>query len=153
MGELVDFGQRLSNLTDSASLARIVAKAGAAGKKSALDAAAKDLGGDRRFSGMRRSAALTVGYDAAGSKVQLNFRGPWKLAEEGRRSSGPILPKRRGGRRAVLTPQGPRARSSYKRAPRTAKRTYTDAVRDAQREVPKAAAEQFRVEIRKVVRG
>lgn len=150
MGELVDFGRRIGTLTDQPTLTRIAAKAGAAGKTSALDAAAKDLGGDRAMSNLRGGRArLSAGYDqVAGSKVQINFRGPWKLAEQGRRASGQIRPKRR---RAVLTPHGPRARSSY--GPSRGLDTFSDAVRDAQRSVPKAAVEQFRVEIRRAVRG
>lgn len=160
MDELADFGRRLSTLTDSAATGRIANKAGMAGKKAAMDAAADDLGGDRAFSGMRRRVQLSAGYDDAGQgRVQINFRpvGLWKLAEAGRRRSGPIYP-RAGSRkglgvtkgRAVRTPEGPRARSSFK--PSRGLNTFSDAVKDARREVPKAAAEQFRDEIRRVVR-
>jgi hypothetical protein len=71
------------------------------------------------------------------------------LASAGRRSSGTIKPKRRGGKKAVLTPRGPRAGSSFGRS--SGLSTYEDAVKDAKRDVPRAAAAQFRDEIRKVV--
>lgn len=160
MNELTEFGQRVARITDPATLRRIVDKGGMAGKEAALDAAASDLGGDRSFSGLRRKAPLGAGYDAiGGTSVQINFRpsGLWMLAEAGRRQSGAIYPRtgaRKGKgtvyRRAVMTPQGPRARSSYR--PSRGLGTYTDAVRDARVKVPKAAFRQFQVEVGKLVR-
>jgi hypothetical protein len=145
---LGDFGRRLATITDGAAERRIMAKAGAAGKKAALDAAAADLGGDRAMSNLRGGRArLSAGYDVgSGSSLTINFRGPWRLATEGRRASGPIWPKRK---QAVMTPHGPRARSSYGRS--RGLKTYDDAVRDARREVPKAAFRQLQDEIRRVV--
>jgi hypothetical protein len=151
-GELADFGRRVSDVVSPGAVRRMVGKAGMAGKKSALEAAAKDLGGDRAFSNWRRRIALSAGYDdTGGSTVRINFRpaGMWQLAEQGRRGSGPIRPKR--GKQAVRTPQGLRARSSYGRS--RGLNTFTDAVKDAQREVPKAAAKQFREEVARAVRG
>lgn len=151
--ELTDFGNRVSKVTDRGALERMAAKAGAAGKQAALDAAAADLGGDRRFSGMRRKAALSAGWDDIGNgQVAVNFRpaGLWKLAESGRQRSKPIVPRKRGGKRAVLTPHGPRARSTSE--PSRGLDTFSEAVRDARREVPRAAARQFSAEVRKVVR-
>ena len=84
--ELADFGRRVANVVDPAAMERMAAKGGAAGKKAALDAASRDLGGDRRFSGMRRKATLSAGYDDAGAgKVEIKFRpaGMWNLAEAG----------------------------------------------------------------------
>jgi hypothetical protein len=48
-----------------------------------------------------------------------------------------------------MTPQGPRARSSY--SPSRGLNTYDDAVKDAQRQVPKAAFRQLQAEIARVV--
>jgi hypothetical protein len=151
MNELGDFGRRLVGVMSGASMSRIQNKAGAAGKKSALDAAADDLGGDRAMSNLRKGRArLSAGYDAGiGATTVINFRGPWKLANDGRRASGAIWPKARGGKRAVMTPQGPRARSSYR--PSRGLGTYDDAVKDAQREVPKAAFRQMQAEIARVI--
>lgn len=149
--------RQLEDLASGAANARITQAAGAAGKKSALDALTHDLGGDRRFSGMRRKTALNVGFDAeGGSATVLKFRpaGLWILAESGRRQSGSIYP--RGGRgkgkgavrgRAVLTPSGPRASSSY--GPSRGLHTFTTAVSDARRTVPDAAAKAIAVEISK----
>lgn len=77
---------------------------GGAAKAGALEAAAKDLGADRRFSGIpSRAAALNAGYDTVSDGVVLHLRpeGLWKLADQGRRRSGDIRPKRsrRGGNR------------------------------------------------------
>jgi len=146
-GELIDFANRIGKITDPAVLKRIAGKAGYAGKKAGLDAAVSDLGGDRMFSGLGR-APLGVGYDDLGTMVRLNFRpaGLWKLAESGRRPGKPIFPR---NREALRTPDGPRARSTTGKW--TGKGTFTKAVNDARREVPKAAAKQFHDEIAKVV--
>jgi hypothetical protein len=155
-----DFARRLDKLEDPQTLRRIANKAGEAGKKAALAEATSSLGGDRRFSGMRRGAALNAGYDAVGaSAVKLNLRpaGLWVLAEAGRRNSGGIFP-RRGSRkggvviygRAVMTPRGPRARSSYGKS--RGLKTFSHTVDRAKREVPDAAAKQFTAEIARIVR-
>ena len=151
---LADFGRDVSSITDPAAVGRLLRAGGMAGKDAALKAAADDLGGDRSFSGMRRKAALSAGYDdVGGSQVQVNFRpaGLWKLAESGRQRSGKIVPRKRGGRHALLTPAGPRASSSY--GPSRGLGTFSDAVKDAQREVPKAAAKQFQSEVARAMRG
>lgn len=151
--ELGDFGRRLESLVDGPVMQRMAAKGGAAGKRVALEAVSKDLGSDRAFSGMRRRTGLSAGYDnQGGGVVAINFRpaGLWKLAEDGRNKSGKIKPRARGGKKAVMTPRGPRRSSTY--GPSRGLGTFTDAVHDAQREVPKAAHEQFVAEIRRVVR-
>lgn len=161
MNELSDFGRRLSNVTDSAAVRRILNKAGMAGKATALEAASESLGGDRMFSGMRRKAPLKAGYDLVGSDtVKIGFRpaGLWVLADQGRKRSGRIYP-RAGSRkgqgpvtgRAVSTPDGPRASSQYR--PSRGLGTFDDAVTKARRKVPRAAANQFRSEVAKVVKG
>jgi hypothetical protein len=155
-----EFANRLERLEDPKTLMRIADKAGVAGKKAALDAAAKALGGDRRFSGMRKKTALSAGYDVNGpSSVSINLRpaGLWMLAEDGRKRSGPIYP-RRGARkgsgaaygRAVMTPYGPRARSSY--GPSRGSGAVSDVEDRAKRDVPKAAAQQFTAEVARIVR-
>ncbi len=148
--DLAAFGARLAQVVDGSAKARIMNKAGMAGKKAALEAASDDLGGDRSFSGMRRKAPLGAGYDVEGDLVRVNFRpaGLWNLADKGRRSSGPIRPRKK---RAVLTPQGPRARSSY--GPSRGLGTVRDAFKKAHRDVPKAAAQQFHAEVARVVGG
>src|SRR4029077_19835749 len=123
--------------------------------------AAADLGGDRKFRNMARGRALDAGYDVGGTdSVTINFRGPWRLAEGGRKKSGPIYRRgvtattgkaRKGnvrgfqaigsfaggqGHRAVRTPQGPRAHSGF--GPSKGLKTYTDAVKKARTAVPKA---------------
>lgn len=151
--------EKVEHVTDGSAMKRVLDKAGAAGKKAALEAASGSLGGDRRFSNWRGKPALSAGYDVSGtSEVTVNFRpsGMWRLAEAGRHSSGAIYPRRgrskgRGvvGGRALMTPDGPRARSSY-RSSRGLK-TYSTASRKASVSVPKAAHDQFIAEIRKVV--
>jgi hypothetical protein len=148
--ELTQFGKRLESLVDGSANRRVLTAAGTAGKKSALDAARADLGGDMAMSNLRRGRAkLSAGYDFEGdSTVAINMRGPWRLADQGRRASGKIAPKR--GRKAVRTPFGPRRSSSY--GPSRGLDTYQDAVRDAEQSVPKAAAEQFFDEVARVMR-
>lgn len=87
------------------------------GKETALETVSKALGSDRAFSGLRRRARLGAGYDL-GTPVILNLRpaGLWFLADDGRKRRGKITPRRRGGKRAVMTPRGPRASSSYGRS-------------------------------------
>lgn len=84
-------------------------------KSAALDEVAADLGSDRMMSGKR--VRLGAGYDL-GSPVVLHLRpaGLWVLADGGRKRSGTITPKRRGGNKAVRTPQGLRHHSSYGRS-------------------------------------
>lgn len=144
--DLGDFAARMLKITDPSALTRINRMAGFAGKQSALEAASDSLGGDRRFSGFRRKVALSAGFDTvSATQVQINFRpaGLWVLADKGRRSSGTIRPRR--GKRAVLTPYGPRATSSY--GPSRGLNTYENAVKDAETTVPKAAFRQFQVEV------
>jgi hypothetical protein len=145
VASLASFGNKFGNFPRNAQ--RGMARAGGmAGKKAGLDAARDDLGGDRAMSNLKRGrAALNVGFDEmGGTSVRINFRGPWKLADEGRRASGTIRPRR--GRRALRMPDGSfRARSRY--TPSRGLNTLKDAVNKAQREVPKAAAKAFRVAV------
>jgi hypothetical protein len=150
----------------------MVKAAGVAGKKVSLDAAARDLGGDRRFRNMAKGKPLDAGYDLNGTdSVTINFRGPWRLAEGGRKKSGPIYRRgvtsttgksRKGnvrafkaigsfaggqGHHAVRTPQGPRAHSGFGRS--RGLKTYTDAVDKAKTAVPKAAHDEWTQALRR----
>lgn len=168
--------EKIQQVTSDQATRRVTNAAGAAGKKAALEAAADSLGGDRKFSHWPRGGALNAGYDgvAGASQVVINFRGPWRLAESGRRSTGPIYRRgltattgasRKGNARAfraivsfaggqghgaIRTPEGPRARSSYK--PSRGLKTYSKATRKASVDVPKAAHEQFLQEVASVMR-
>lgn len=151
---LEDVGRDIATIVDPQAVKRMLNAGGRAGKEAALKAAEADLGGDRAFSGMRRKVPLGAGFDdAGGTQVEINFRpaGLWRLAQAGRRSSGTIRPRRRGGRRALLTPAGPRASSSY--GPSRGLGTFDTAVDRAQREVPKAAVQQFQTEVARAMRG
>ncbi len=157
--ELVTFGAKLTRLLDPAAQARIVRAGGMAGKKAALDAAAHDLGADRAMSGTgyrrKRAQPLSAGFDAeGGTAVAINFRpaGLWRLASQGRQSSGFIRPRKRGGKRAVTPAAGvARAWSRYGRS--RGLDTFDDAVRKARTDVPKAAFEQFQAEVGRAMRG
>lgn len=109
-------------------------------KTEALDAASRDLGGDRQLSGMTRKAKLGAGYDL-GQPVVLNLRpaGLWFLVEDGRKRRGVINVKRRSGKEAVLTPQGPRRRATYSRSRGLS--TLTDTYNAVDRGIVKAADE------------
>jgi len=104
----------VTSIMTGASLARVQRHVGFAGKGAALLAASKTLGGDRAMSNFRGGKVrLNAGWDAVPNGVKINLRPPglWVLAEDGRKSSGSIKPKRR--HEAVVTPDGPRAHSSY----------------------------------------
>jgi hypothetical protein len=158
-GELAKWVDKVEQIADPSVVKRCLSKAGQAGKKAALDAASDALGGDRKFSGWPGKPALGAGYDeAGGTSVDINFRpsGMWRLAEEGRKASGRIFPKsgRRKGSgatygRALNTPNGPRAASSYSRS--RGSKAYTAAVKDASKKVPDAYHDQFLDEIRRVL--
>lgn len=150
---------KVEESVDGSSMRRVLDKAGAAGKKAALEAASQSLGGDRRFSHWKGKPALSSGYDLGGStEVTVNFRpsGMWRLAESGRHSSGAIYPKRGRSKgrgvvpgRAVRTPDGPRAHSGYSSS--RGLNTYSNASRKASTSVPKAAHDQFVAELRRAV--
>jgi hypothetical protein len=148
--ELAAFGAKIEKITDPAGLRRIVEAGGRAGKEAALEAASRDLGGDRAFSGFRRKVALGAGYDRSGpTSVVINFRpaGLWMLATRGRTSSGVIRPRK--GKQALVGREfGPVAASRYGRSRGLG--TYDDAVKKSQTTVPKAAARQFFAEVGRV---
>lgn len=151
--------ERVGKITDDAAIRRILMASGKAGKAAALDVASDALGGDRKFSNWKGKPALAAGFDVgAGSEVDIKFRpaGLWVLAEEGRKSSGPIFPRTGRGkgkkivaRRALNTPHGPRSRSSYD--PSRGLKAYSKATKEASRKVPDAAHAAFLGEIRRVI--
>lgn len=147
-GELTRLGVALAAAVDVDD--EVAHAIGAAGKRSALDAAESDLGSDRKFSGLRggRGAALSAGYDV-GDPVVVNLRpeGLWTLADRGRRRSGDIRPKpgRRGGgnrrprgRAAVGRRGGSRFVAVGRYRPSRGLSTIDDAVDDMDRTVPAA---------------
>ena len=149
--------RQLEDITTGAAQKRIVTAAGVAGKNAALEAVSRDLGGDRSFSGMRRKAKLGVGFEVEGFAARMNFRpaGLWVLAESGRKSSGRIYPRsgsRKGRRpvagRAVRTPMGFRATSSYARS--RGLDTFSDGVKQVRQVVPETAFKAIAAEIRKL---
>jgi hypothetical protein len=132
---------------------------GAAGKAAALETAARDLGADRRFSGIpSKAAGLNAGYDL-GNPVVVHLRpeGLWILAEHGRRRSGVIRPKRsrtrRGGNRK------PRGRAAVGTAgrfvavgryrPSPGKDTISDALALMDERVPEAIGDAIVTKLRR----
>lgn len=150
--------------SDLAALGKLVSdsptlqhKIGGAAKTAALEVAAKDLGPDRSFSGFPRKVPLNAGYDT-GTPVVLHLRpaGLWSLAQDGRKRSGAILPKkgrrnlarRRGKTTAVMTPRGPRYRSSFR--PTKGHKTIDDLMKRLDKDVPDALLEGVNDASRKV---
>lgn len=138
---------KVEKAVDAGAQKRVVKAMGDAGEKAALASARSSLGGDRKMSNFKGGRALDADFDAGlGGDGAVKFTGPWRLAEQGRRSSGQIRPRRK---RAVLTPGGPRAWSRYGRS--RGLKTYSNAIDKARVTVGKAGHEQFEDEIRKVL--
>ena len=128
---------------------------GQVGKTAALEAATRDLGGDRAMSGFGRIVPLTAGYDL-GNPVVVNLRpeGLWILAEDGRRRSGPIVPKARR-RRGTRRPRGRAAvgtagryRAATRFGPSRGLNTITDALTDIDARLPDAVADAVITQLR-----
>jgi hypothetical protein len=136
VADLADLRRDLGRLLDN--LEPLQHAVGGFAKEEALDAVRRDLGGDMAFSGWRRKVKLGAGYDI-GKPVILNLRpaGMWFLAEDGRKRSKKFGPKRRGGKKAVLTPRGPRANSTSTRS--RGLNTLTDTQQAIERGIVKAA--------------
>lgn len=111
-----------------------------AGSKTAADAARR-VARSHRFRNWHGSR-----LDAREAADGADLIGPWRLFDQGRRSRGDIQPRRA---QAVLTPDGPRASSSY--GPSSGIGVYGDASQAAQRTVPDAVHDQFQDEIRRAV--
>jgi hypothetical protein len=153
--------RRLYRIVDADAMRRIGKVAGFAGKDAGMDAARETLGQDRAMSNFKGGkVALSVGFDqgAKASEVVLKHgpRGLWVLADEGRSASGKQYP--RTGRRkaskvtpgrAVMTPQGPRASSSY--GPSRGLGTLRKAAGRERTAVPKAAFKALQIEMARVV--
>lgn len=138
MSELGDLRRELSHLLDNTE--EVQHAVGLFGKETALDAVQRDLGGDRSFSGFGRKVPLGAGYDL-GTPVMLNLRpaGLWFLAEDGRKRRGVIRPKKRGGKKAVMTPKGPAASAPYGRS--RGLNTLTDTEKAIDKGIERAAYE------------
>jgi hypothetical protein len=137
---------KVEKAVDTAAQRRIVKAMGVAGKKAADDAARASLGGDRKMRNLKGSGLSAEFDEGSAGDGAVGFRGPWRLAEEGRRRAGMIRPRRR---RAVLTPRGPRAWSRYGRS--RGLKTYTHAVDRARTTVGKAGHDQLVDEISRVL--
>lgn len=141
MSDLNDLSVRLgSALDDLEPMQHVI---GQAGKKAAQDTIKRSLGADMRMSGFRRkNTKLGAGYDV-GKPVILNLRpkGLVLLADHGRRRSKRITPRKRGGKRAVLTPQGPRAWSTS--TPSRGLKVIDKTVNQAKDDIPKALSKSI----------
>jgi hypothetical protein len=130
----------------------------------AAKAVATDAERPLRNGGKAFGRPLRAGFDYSGAtEIKVNHRpgSVWSLMDQGRRSSGPIYP-RIGGRRnrrrtvkgrAVMTPYGPRASSSYGSArpphPGLIRRTFA-----RERDVAGTAAHrQFVIAVGRRVKG
>lgn len=117
-------------------------------KKIAEKAASADLGGDPQFSGWRPK--LDTRYDIVrpGAIVLHGTRrsaGPWRVAEEGRnQQAGPRLAD------STMTPTGRRRRGRRRRwnGQTVGKDTWSDAVSDMDRAIPKVVDKKVRTAIR-----
>ena len=151
---------KLESTLDDDARRRIMRAAGGATKAAALSAATDTLGSDRAMSNFKGGRVpLGAGYDEAGWRLSVNHRpkGVWFLAERGRVRTGPIYPRRNGRKarlpttgRAVMTPAGPRASSTYR--PSRGLRTFTIAAARERDDGTKAAWRQLQQEFRRVVR-
>ena len=155
-GELAGLGARLTSIVDPAAQGRIVRAAGMAAKRAALDAAARDVGPERTFSGFKRKVRLNVGFDPIGhTKIELKLRpaGLWALAERGRRGTKRVAVGGRGRRRIgpMVTPYG--VKSAFTSKPSRGLNTIDHAVRAGVRDSGRAADRQVQGEIRKALRG
>lgn len=158
---LTAYVRKLDSLLDADANRRIVRHAGLAAKKAGLSVLEAKLGSDRAMSNFRNgNTKLGLGFDQNGWELHLNHRprGLWLLADSGRKRSGGIYP--RSGRRrnhtpvpgrAVLTPFGPRAGSSF--GPSRGTGVFKMAAAREREAAPKAAWEQLQAELRRVVRG
>jgi hypothetical protein len=153
----------LESVLDADANRRITRAAGFAAKDAGLEAAADKLGGDRAMSGYKNgNIKLGIGYDTASWRVDLFHRpkGLWLLADQGRKRSGWIYPRPARGRgktvaptpgRAVLTPFGPRAASSF--GPSRGTGVFKLAAARERDAAPKAAWRQLQTEFRRITRG
>lgn len=156
-GELGAWGSKLTKLLDAPAMGRITHAVGMASKKEAGQAAQHSLGSDSAMSNLKGGKApLRTGFDTTESQVTVKFTGPWKLAESGRKKSGPIYPKKGNSKgkglvagRAVMTPKGPRARSGY--GPSKGLNTLSDASTAIEGVAGKTAFKELQSEIGRII--
>lgn len=163
VASLSAYATRLYSLVDDDAMRRISRRAGFAGKDAALDAARQKLGEDRAMRNFKSGKVrLGAGFDQGvrSTEVVITHRpaGVWSLADKGRNASGSIYPRngrRKGSKtqpgRAVMTPEGPRAKSSF--GPSRGTGVFRKAAAMERDRIPEAAFKQLQVEIGKVVRG
>ena len=135
VSDLNDLSVRLgSALDDLEPMQHVI---GQAGKKAAHDTLERSLGADRAFSGLRRKVRLSAGYDV-GKPVILNLRpkGLIMLADQGRKRTTEIRPRKRGGKRALVVNGQPRAWSMSR--PSKGKKVIQRTVDQAKDDIPKA---------------
>ena len=115
---------------------------GQAGKKAAHEVLERSLGDDRAFSGLRRRVRLSAGYDV-GQPVVLNLRpkGLIILADQGRKRTKRIAPRKRGGKRAVVVNGQPRAWSMSN--PSKGKKVIKQTINKARADIPKALSKEI----------
>lgn len=135
MSELDALSERLTQMADSLTdegLKGVLTEVGVAAKGTITDAAKVDLGGDARFSGWRRAGVLGSGFEHEQRGVIVitpRAEGPWTVAEKGRWPGRKYSRKRR----RVVGWGSTRP-----------KHTWTDAVRDLDREVPDTLDTEFK---------
>lgn len=126
---LASFGRKMDLLAErlggDAALKALTTKLGVMAKGEAQKAAVADLGGDNKFSGWAKAPLLTRFNDISPGVIEFlptpRARGPWTVAERGRRRGHKFSRKR--GRNVGWGPtQG--------------KGTWSDAVTKIEREMP-----------------
>ena len=157
------YATRLYSLVDDNAMRRISRKAGFAGKDAAFEAAREKLGADRAMSNFKSGRIrLNAGFDQGVKPTQVVIKhgpnGLWILADGGRKREGTIYPRngRRKGKvtmpgRAMRTPDGPRASSSFR--PSRGTGVFRRAAALERDRVPEAAFRQLQIEIGSVIRG
>lgn len=147
-----EFAVKLATFTAELSPSMIVAtnKAALHITNSVRDQVRADSGGDMRLSGVGlRGARVGARYDVKGignPTALVRATGPMQLLERDT-SAHVILPRRRRGKRAILTPDGPRRSAHH---PGTSgKRTWSKAVERVVDDVPRIYQAELRNQLRK----
>lgn len=153
---LAAYGRELKGLESDltgAERQKITRQMGREAQQLADRAAARDLGGDRAFSGWRRGAPISLDTflraGRGGSTLLTPKRssaGPWTVAEFGRNSTaGPRLV----GPRLTRTGRVSRARQRRYNGATAGKGTASDAVKEMEAKLPKIADKGVRLVTRK----
>jgi len=149
LARVAQITREVEDVMSGMALTRIQRYVGGRSKALALGHAAKDLGGDRAMSNFRGGRLrLGAGWDAMPSGIAVNFRpaGFWKLADEGRKRSGTIRPRRK---KALATPDGVRSLSHYH--PSRGLKTFQDSERDIERSAARNTDAAIARELRRIV--